>query len=1361
MFAHIPRMAGLLAVASLLSFSPVAHAVPEPDDLAGPPPFSINGCPAHQAWTTESLAQVFDVVPAVIRRMNRRFGVSNVEMCTMHGTELHRLMGRATEPKYSFDKPDQAARFRAMSYLDDTGTIRDGGLQEAYAQRQAILASPPPAKLGGLTPGQPFWQVLGPVDIAGRVRAILPMSPTRVLVGSVSGGLWMSENAGAAWAPVRDFMANVAIACLVPDPGDPTIIYVCTGEGFFNFDAIRGDGIYRITGADGPAASWVITQVPGTSAAAGSQWRFVNRLVVLPNGADPGNVNNRLLVAATNNGIYRSTNGGTSFAQVRTGRHLDLDFHPMDWARLVAGNDAGGVSISGDGGATWAAATTGLPVASGQRVEITPVPGVAQKWYASIYVNGGEAWQTVDNGVNWTKLPGSLTNVLGGQGWYDNIIWSSPNGLRIIVGGVTQRMSVDGGATFGSVGGGNYHVDHHIIVNAADYGTTGQVYLGNDGGVYRSSNIEAIAVNNPASPWTTLNGGGLAITQFYGGAGVPGRITGGTQDRGSYTWSGSGTTWAFTQGGDGGEGAVDPTNNLYVYGSTQNMGLFRSINGGASRDAYICTGITDADCVFGANPNPKTNFIPPFILDPNNPARMLAGGESLWRTNDVRAAVPAWTAIKGAQPNQFGGESTYINFIAVRPGDANAIWVGYNDGQLWRTANGTAVTPAWERVTFNGITNPTRQVMRIVFDPADANKVWVTFAGYQTGNVVVTSNATAAAASVNWTSIHGNLPAAPVRSLARHPSIPTTLYAGTEVGVFATDDGGANWSTQSEGPGTVSVEELFFLDGSTLVAATHGRGMFRATINLATAPGTVQLASAAAGVQEGAAVQLSVNRIGGSFGAASVNYATASGSATSGTDFTASSGSLIWADGDATAKTITVQTATDALTEGVETFTVTLSGVAGASLGTPAVATVSLADPEAFPLAGALPPGAWSQPTTTTGGATDPSIVKGWIVDTNPANAHEGTMSLRSDVIASVPLPGQKAVMELRTYTGAGNFSFARKVGSEAGYDCLRFYIDGVVQGVGGTCANVGGIGASGSLPYAVQTYPVTAGMHTFRWSYEKDEIVDTAPDAAWIDAITLPATGLDPAADSDGDSVPNGVELNEAINPTVKDNDVFAATAKGARLFAMQQYRDFLSREGEAAGIQAWTGLMTGGTTRDAVINAFFNSPEFNGFVAPVVRLYYATFLRVPDYAGLTFNAGLVRNGTVTLLQLADFFTVSPEFAATYGALDNTAFVTLLYNNVLGRAPDPAGLSGWVGLLEGGMSRGQVLLGFSDSVEYQAAKFNEVYVTMMYVGMLRRSPEPGGYAGWLTYLQQPGNTPLAMINGFYLSTEYRNRFLP
>jgi len=258
--------------------------------------------------------------------------------------------------------------------------------------------------------------------------------------------------------------------------------------------------------------------------------------------------------------------------------------------------------------------------------------------------------------------------------------------------------------------------------------------------------------------------------------------------------------------------------------------------------------------------------------------------------------------------------------------------------------------------------------------------------------------------------------------------------------------------------------------------------------------------------------------------------------------------------------------------------------------------------------------------------------------------------------------------------------------------------------------------------------------------------------------SLTSMAAALPPGEDQDGDGIPNGVEAAEGRDPFAKDNDVFA----NARLFAMQMYRDFLNREGDAAGIQGWTDLVTAGTyTRSQVIDAFLQSPEFSGFVAPVVRLYFATFLRVPDYDGLVFNAGLVRNGTLTPLQLAEFFTVSPEFQATYGALDDAQFVTLLYANVLGRAPDPAGLAGWVAVLDGGASRGQVLLGFSESPEYQASLANEVLVTMMYAGMLRRTPEPAGFSAWVAGLDDGTYTREQVINGFFLSTEYHDRFLP
>jgi alpha-tubulin suppressor-like RCC1 family protein len=313
-----------------------------------------------------------------------------------------------------------------------------------------------------------------------------------------------------------------------------------------------------------------------------------------------------------------------------------------------------------------------------------------------------------------------------------------------------------------------------------------------------------------------------------------------------------------------------------------------------------------------------------------------------------------------------------------------------------------------------------------------------------------------------------------------------------------------------------------------------------------------------------------------------------------------------------------------------------------------------------------------------------------------------------------------------------------------------------------------------GGSPLA--TVPVAGGLAQFSTALfpagVRQITADYAPDAAAVaggnTAVSSPTfhlgieVVLDPLLDEDGDGIPNGVEKTEGTSAFAKDNDLFSSTEASARLFTMQQYRDFVGREADAFGLAFWTNaVFTGSWTRPAVIDAFLNSAEFAGFVAPVVRLYFATYLRVPDYAGLTFNAGLVRNGTVTLAQLADFFTSSPEFVALYGALDNTQFVTLLYANVLGRAPDPAGLSGWVALLNGGYTRGQVLLGFSDSTEYQAAMANEVFVTMMYSGMLRRTAEPGGFNGWLGFLDAGTFTREQVINGFFLSSEYRARFLP
>jgi len=210
---------------------------------------------------------------------------------------------------------------------------------------------------------------------------------------------------------------------------------------------------------------------------------------------------------------------------------------------------------------------------------------------------------------------------------------------------------------------------------------------------------------------------------------------------------------------------------------------------------------------------------------------------------------------------------------------------------------------------------------------------------------------------------------------------------------------------------------------------------------------------------------------------------------------------------------------------------------------------------------------------------------------------------------------------------------------------------------------------------------------------------------------------------------------------------------------FVKQQYRDFLNREAETGGLQYWVNIIdSGAMTRAQVIESFFWSQEFGATIAPVVRLYFAYFLRIPDYGGLMYWIDQFSNGQ-SLGAISDAFAASPEFQQTYGSLNNEQFVTLIYQNVLGRAPDSGGYAFWVGELNSGRrTRGQVMIGFSESDEYEGLTSHEVYVTMMYIGMLRRAPEEDGFNFWVDYLDS-GNSGLALIDGFLYSQEYADRF--
>ncbi len=126
----------------------------------------------------------------------------------------------------------------------------------------------------------------------------------------------------------------------------------------------------------------------------------------------------------------------------------------------------------------------------------------------------------------------------------------------------------------------------------------------------------------------------------------------------------------------------------------------------------------------------------------------------------------------------------------------------------------------------------------------------------------------------------------------------------------------------------------------------------------------------------------------------------------------------------------------------------------------------------------------------------------------------------------------------------------------------------------------------------------------------------------------------------------------------------------------------------------------------------------------------------------------------------ISQLFANSAEFQLTYGSLTNRQFVELIFLNVLGRSPDQGGWDFWTGQLDAGMSRGQLMFLFSESDEYRATSYSKIYVTMMYMGMLRRAPDQGGFDYWVGYLNG-GNPGQNLIGLFVASPEYRLRFLP
>ncbi|QJR12850.1 hypothetical protein DSM104443_03944 [Usitatibacter rugosus] len=329
----------------------------------------------------------------------------------------------------------------------------------------------------------------------------------------------------------------------------------------------------------------------------------------------------------------------------------------------------------------------------------------------------------------------------------------------------------------------------------------------------------------------------------------------------------------------------------------------------------------------------------------------------------------------------------------------------------------------------------------------------------------------------------------------------STATSGTDFGIAgnaAPRSGGIFWSA---GDGTAKTVSIAILNNATAqgsraftvtltpTAPTVLGSPGTATVTIfddeSAAPSTLQLAQAKYLVREGpgASVVLAVTRNGDPALPVTVSYTTAAATALATTDFTTTNGTLAWAAGDSTPKTIVVPITNDAVAESPEHFTVTLSAPSpGSGLGANASAAVLIEDDdEVFPPAGLIPLG-WVTPS----GATT-----GWHVS-NDTGPFEGVYALRADKIYE----NESAGIEVSGTYQAGTVAFRYRVQSELDLDFLRFFVDGV------EVAKFSGTAVSGWTAFS---HAVPAGTHTFRWVYTKDGSISAGGDTAWIDAVTLP----------------------------------------------------------------------------------------------------------------------------------------------------------------------------------------------------------------------------------------------------------------
>src|SRR5262252_6663343 len=696
----------------------------------------------------------------------------------------------------------------------------------------APSAQQQPANVASFT--EMRWRPIGPFR-GGRTKAITGVrtQPNVFYIGAVNGGVWKTTDFGRTWTPIFDDQPTGSIGAIAVAPSDPNVIYVGSGEGLARPDLSVGDGLYKSTDAgktwthlglrDGQQIPYIIVDP-----------RNPDRLFVAVLGHPYGPNDER--------GVYRSTDGGRSFEKVpskdeNTGAS-DLEFDPRNpdivyaclweqrqgpWENGAWAGTSGGIFKSTDGGTTWRQLTRGLPAEGIVQADVAVAPSDPNRIYATVATGQPVGiFRSDDAGEHWTRITADTRpagRIGGGDLPVPAVDPKSPD--TVIIASTVSYRSTDGGKTWvalrGAPGGDDYQrpwIDPDnpkIIALASDQGAIVSV----NGGETWSS-----WYNQPTSQMYHVN----ADNAF------PYRVCGGQQESGSACVSSRGSDgmitfreWHPVGVEEYGYAVPDPLNPNIIFGGK----ITRYDRRIAQVQNIAPTPVRPADF--------RTLRTAPVVFSGVDPHVMYFASNTLWRTSsggkswqkispdltratwETPATIGIYRSADTAKPTQRG----VIYTVAPSPLDINRIWVGTDDGLIHVTTDGGA---NWRDVTPPEL-KPWMKVSIMDAGHFDAQTAYAAINTLRLDDLRPHVYRTHDGGAT-WTRITTGLPDnAPVDAVREDPVRKGLLFAGTEREVYVSFDDGDHWQSLRLNMPATSVRDVI-VKGDDLIAGTHGRGIW-------------------------------------------------------------------------------------------------------------------------------------------------------------------------------------------------------------------------------------------------------------------------------------------------------------------------------------------------------------------------------------------------------------------------------------------------------------------------------------------------------------------------------------------------------